>query len=70
MLIEASLLLSVLNLNFFERLVRYRLTIFGLDGKNFKLCRLQNPIKSDISDLYARIVLSALELLRLSIVSA
>ena len=50
---------------FLERCVRCNETIFGSDGKEFKLCLAQKAPKSLKSDLYALKVLFAFELLRL-----
>ena len=44
--IDAKRLFSVLNLEFFDRCVRYNAIIFGLVGKLCKLCFEQNNAKS------------------------
>ena len=51
MLIETNLLLKVLILEFLERWVRYKETILGSDGKEFKPCLAQKAAKSLKSDL-------------------
>ena len=63
MLIETNLLLKVLIFEFLERWVRYKETILGSDGKEFKPCLAQKAPKSLKSDLYALKVLFAFELL-------
>ena len=53
------------SVEFLDRWVRYKETILGSDGKEFKPCFAQKAPKSLKSDLYALKVLFALELLRL-----
>ena len=65
MLIDTNLLLKVLIFEFLERWVRYKETILGSDGNEFKPCLAQKAPKSLKSDLYALKVLFAFELLRL-----
>ena len=50
---------------FLERWVKYKETILGSDGNEFKPCLTQKDPKSLKSDLYALKVLFAFELLRL-----
>ena len=50
---------------FLERCVKYKETILGSDGNEFKPCLAQKAPKSLKSDLYALKVLFAFELLRL-----
>jgi hypothetical protein len=57
-------------LEFLERCVRYKETILGSEGNEFKLWLAQKTPKSLKSDLYALKVFFALELLRLLIVSS
>tara|TARA_Y100001970_G_C13993844_1_gene729642 strand:+ start:646 stop:858 length:213 start_codon:yes stop_codon:yes gene_type:complete len=65
MLIETNRLLKVLIFELLERWVRYKETILGSDGNEFKPCLEQKAPKSLKSDLYALKVLLAFELLRL-----
>ena len=63
MLIETNLLLKVLILDVLDKCVRYKATILGSVGNDFKPCLVQKILKSLKSDLYALKVLLAFEFL-------
>ena len=50
---DTNLLLKVLIFEFLERWVRYKDTIFGSEGNEFRPCFAQKAPKSLKSDLYA-----------------